>query len=116
MKNYINIIGYIVVIVLTIIIVRNLGFAGSIDAENKIKALNHQIDSLQLYVDSTKIKIAQLDSIATLYKTKVDEDKKKLSGLKAKADLYKNKYNEEHNRITNLDNASVVSEFTNAFN
>ena len=116
MKNYINVISYIVVIVLTIIIVRNLGFAGGIDAENKIKALNHQIDSLQLYVDSTKIKIAQLDSIATLYKTKVDEDKKKLSGLKAKADLYKNKYNEEHNRITNLNNAAVVSEFTSAFN
>ena len=51
MKNYINIIGYIVVIVLTIIIVRNLGFAGSIDAENKIKALNSQIDSLQAHVD-----------------------------------------------------------------
>lgn len=116
MKNYINIIGYIVVIVLTIIIVRNLGFAGDIDAENKIKALNHQIDSLQLHVDSNNIKIAQLDSVATLYKTKVAQDKEKLSGLKAKADLYKNKYNEEHNRITNLSNDAVVSEFTNAFN
>jgi uncharacterized coiled-coil DUF342 family protein len=116
MKNYINIIGYIVAIVLTIVIVKNLGFAGNIDAENKIKALTHQIDSLQLHVDSNNVKIAQLDSLATLYKTKVDEDKKKLSGLKAKADLYKNKYNEEHNRITNLDNAAVVSEFTNAFN
>jgi predicted nucleic acid-binding Zn-ribbon protein len=115
MKNYLNVISYIVVIVLTIIIVRNLGFAGGIDAENKIKALNHQIDSLQSYVDSTKIKITQLDSIATLYKTKVDEDKKKLSGLKAKADLYKNKYNEEHNRINKLPNAALVSEFTNTF-
>ena len=37
MKNYINVISYIVVIVLTIIIVRNLGFAGGIDAENKLK-------------------------------------------------------------------------------
>ena len=116
MKNYINIIGYIVVIVITVIIVRNLGFAGSIDAENKIKALNYQIDSLQAHVDSNNVKIAQLDSVATLYKTKVAEDKEKLSGLKAKADLYKNKYNEEHNRITNLNNAAVVSEFTNAFN
>ena len=115
MKNYLNVINYIVVIVLTIIIVKNLGFAGGIDAENKIKALNHQIDSLQLYVDSTKIKIAQLDSVATLYKNKVAEDKEKLSGLKAKADLYKNKYNEEHNRITKLSNAALVSEFTDAF-
>ena len=116
MKNYINIIGYIVVIVLTIIIVRNLGFAGSIDAENKIKALNSQIDSLQAHVDSNNVKIAQLDSVATLYKNKVAEDKKKLSGLKAKADLYKNKYNEEHNRINKLPNAALISEFTNTFN
>jgi uncharacterized coiled-coil DUF342 family protein len=115
MKNSIHIIGYIVVIVFTIIIVRNLGFAGDIDAKNKIKALNHQIDSLQAHVDSNNVKIAQLDSLATLYKTKVDEDKKKLSGLKAKADLYKNKYNEEHNRITNLSNDALVSEFTSAF-
>jgi chromosome segregation ATPase len=116
MKNYINIISYVVVIVLTIIIVRNLGFAGDIDAKNKIKALNHQIDSLQAHVDSNNVKIAQLDSLATLYKTKVNEDKKKLSGLKAKADLYKNKYNEEHNRINKLPNAALVSEFTNTFN
>ena len=115
MKNYINIIGYIVVIVITVIIVRNLGFAGSIDAENKIKALNCQIDSLQSCVDSNNVKIAQLDSVATLYKTKVAEDKEKLSGLKAKADLYKNKYNEEHNRITKLSNAALVSEFTESF-
>jgi len=115
MKNYINIIGYIVAIVLTIVIVKNLEFANSIDAENKIKTLNHQIDSLQSHVDSNNVKIAQLDSIATLYKTKVDEDKKKLSGLKAKADLYKNKYNEEHNRINKLPNAALVSEFTNTF-
>ena len=57
MKNYINIIGYIVVIVLTIAIVKHLGFAGGIDAENKIKALNHQIDSLQSHVDSKREKI-----------------------------------------------------------
>jgi len=116
MNNYINLIGYIVAIVLTIVIVKHLGFAGDIDAKNKIKALNHQIDSLQAHVDSNNVKIAKLDSLATLYKTKVDEDKKKLSGLKAKADLYKNKYNEEHNRITNLNNTSITSEFTNAFN
>jgi uncharacterized coiled-coil DUF342 family protein len=116
MKNYINIIGYIVAIIFTIVIVKHLGFAGGIDAENKIKALNHQIDSLQLHVDSNNIKIAQLDSIATLYKNKVSEDKKKLSGLKAKADLYKTKYNEEHNRINKLPNAALVSEFTNTFN
>jgi chromosome segregation ATPase len=116
MNTYINLLGYILAIVLTIVIVKHLGFAGGIDAENKIKALNHQIDSLQAHVDSNNIKIAKLDSVATLYKTKVAKDKEKLSGLKAKADLYKNKYNEEHNRITNLNNASVVSEFTSAFN
>jgi len=115
MKNYINIIGYIVAIVFTIVIVKHLGFAGGIDAENKIKALNHQIDSLQAHVDSNNIKIAKLDSVATLYKTKVAKDKEKLSGLKAKADLYKNKYNEEHNRINKLPNAALVSEFTNTF-
>jgi uncharacterized coiled-coil DUF342 family protein len=115
MKNYIHIIGYIIAIVFTVVIVKNLGFAGDTDAENKIKALNHQIDSLQAYVDSNKVRLAQLDSLATLYKTKVDEDKKKLSGLKAKADLYKNKYNEEHNRINNLSNDALVSEFTSSF-
>ena len=115
MNNYINLIGYILAIVLTIVIIKHLGFAGGIDAENKIKALTHQIDSLQTHVDSNNIKIAKLNSVATLYKTKVSEDKEKLSSLKYKADLYKNKYNEEHNRIINLNNAAVVSEFTNAF-
>jgi uncharacterized coiled-coil DUF342 family protein len=116
MNTYINLLGYILAIVLTIVIVKHLGFADGIDTENKIKALNHQIDSLQAHVDSNNAKIAKLDSVAILYKTKVAEDKEKLSGLKAKADLYKNKYNEEHNRITNLNNASIVSEFTSAFN
>lgn len=115
MKIYINLIGYIVVIILTIIIVKYLESTDGVNAENKIKALTHQIDSLQSHVNFNSIKIAQLDSLATLYKTKVAEDKEKLSGLKAKANLYKNKYNEEHNRITNLNNTAVVSEFTNAF-
>ena len=115
MKNSIHIIGYILVIVFTVIIVKNLEFAGGIDAKNKIKALNNKIDSLQANIDSTKIKIAQLDSVATVYKKQVAEDKTKLSGLKYKADLYKTKYNEEHNRITNLSNDALVSEFTNAF-
>ena len=94
MNTYINLLGYILAIVLTIVIVKHLGFAGGIDAENKIKALTHQIDSLQTHVDSNNIKIAKLNSVATLYKTKVSEDKEKLSSLKYKADLYKNKYNE----------------------
>ena len=115
MKYLYQILSYAVVIIITVIIVKNLKFAGNIDAENKIKALNYQIDSLQAHVDSNNIRIVQLDSIATLYKTKVAEDKEKLSGLKAKADLYKNKYNEEHNRITKLSNASLVSEFTDSF-
>ena len=79
------------------------------------EALNNKIDSLQANIDSTKIKIAQLDSVATVYKKQLAEDKIKLSGLKYKADLYKTKYNEEHNRITNLSNDALVSEFTNAF-
>jgi uncharacterized coiled-coil DUF342 family protein len=116
MNNYINLLGYMLAIVLTVVIVKHLEFTNNVDAENKIKTLTHQIDSLQLHVDSNNIEIAKLDSIATLFKTKIAEDKEKLSGLKAKADLYKNKYNEEHNRITNLNNAAVVSEFTNAFN
>ena len=115
MKYLYQILSYAVVIIITIVIVKNLKFAGNIDAENKIKALNYQIDSLQAHVDSNNVKIAQLDSVATLYKNKVAEDKEKLSGLKAKADLYKNKYDEEHNRITKLSNAALVSEFTDSF-
>jgi uncharacterized coiled-coil DUF342 family protein len=115
MNNYINLLVNILLILLTIVIVKHLESTGDIDTENKIKVLNHQIDSLQSHVDSNNIKITKLDSVATLYKIKVAEDKEKLSGLKAKADLYKNKYNEEHNRITNLNNTSVVSEFTSAF-
>jgi uncharacterized coiled-coil DUF342 family protein len=115
MKYIYQILSYAAVIIITVIIVNNLKFAGNIDAENKIEALNAQIDSLQSHVDSNNVKIAQLDSVATLYKNKVAEDKEKLSGLKAKADLYKNKYNEEHNRITKLSNAALVSEFTDSF-
>ena len=115
MKHIYQILSYAVVIIVTVIVVNNLKFAKNIDLENKIDALNYQIDSLQSHVDSNKVEIAKLDSIATLYKTKVDEDKKKLSDLKSKADLYKNKYNEEHNRINKLPSAALVSEFTNAF-
>jgi uncharacterized coiled-coil DUF342 family protein len=115
MNNYINLLGYILTIVLTVVIIKYLEPTDNTDTENKIKTLTYQIDSLQTHVDSNIVKITKLDSVITFYKIKVDEDKKKLSGLKAKADLYKNKYNEEYNRITNLNNVSVISEFTNAF-
>jgi uncharacterized coiled-coil DUF342 family protein len=111
-KEIIKFLGY-VGLVLLIVNILNINPNFRLGKENE--ALNNKIDSLQANIDSTKIKIAQLDSVATVYKKQVTEDKTKLSGLKAKADLYKTKYNEEHNRITNLSNDALVSEFTNAF-
>ena len=111
-KEIIKFLGY-VGLVLLIVNILNINPNFRLGKENE--ALNNKIDSLQANIDSTKIKIAQLDSVATVYKKQVSEDKTKLSGLKYKADLYKTKYNEEHNRITNLSNDALVSEFTNAF-
>ena len=112
-KEILKFLGYIG-LVLLIVNILNINPNFRLAKENE--ALNNKIDSLQANIDSTKIKIAQLDSIATVYKKQVTEDKTKLSGLKYKADLYKTKYNEEHNRINNLSNDALVSEFTNAFN
>jgi uncharacterized coiled-coil DUF342 family protein len=111
-KEIIKFLGY-VGLVLLIVNILNINPNFRLGKENE--ALNNKIDSLQANIDSTKTKIAQLDSVATVYKKQVAEDKIKLSGLKHKADLYKTKYNEEHNRITNLSNDALVSEFTNAF-
>jgi len=111
-KEIIKFLGY-VGLVLLIVNILNINPNFRLGKENE--ALNNKIDSLQANIDSTKIKITQLDSVATVYKKQVAEDKIKLSGLKHKADLYKTKYNEEHNRITNLSNDALVSEFTNAF-
>jgi uncharacterized coiled-coil DUF342 family protein len=112
-KEIFKFLGYIG-LVLLIVNILNINPNFRLAKENK--ALNNKIDSLQANIDSTKIKIAQLDSVTTVYKKQVTEDKTKLSGLKYKADLYKTKYNEEHNRINNLSNDALVSEFTNAFN
>jgi uncharacterized coiled-coil DUF342 family protein len=111
-KEILKFLGYIG-LVLLIVNIFNINPNFRLDKENEI--LNKKIDSLQANIDSSKVKIAQLDSVATVYKQQVIEDKIKLSGLKHKADLYKTKYNEEHNRITNLSNDALVSEFTNAF-
>ena len=112
-KEILKFLGYIG-LVLLIVNILNINPNFRLAKENK--ALNNKIDSLQANIDSSKVKIAQLDSVATVYKKQVIENKTKLSGLKYKADLYKTKYNEEHNRINNLSNDALVSEFTNAFN
>lgn len=112
-KEILKFLGYIG-LVLLIVNILNINPNFRLGEENKI--LNNKIDSLQANIDSNKVKIAQLDSVATVYKKQVTENKTKLSGLKYKADLYKTKYNEEHNRINNLSNDALVSEFTNAFN
>ena len=111
-KEILKFLGYIG-LVLLIVNILNINPNFRLDKQNEI--LSRKIDSLQANIDSNKVKIAQLDSVATVYKKQVIEDKTKLSGLKYKADLYKTKYNEEHNRITNLSNNALVSEFTNAF-
>jgi uncharacterized coiled-coil DUF342 family protein len=111
-KEILKFLGY-VGLVLLIVNILNINPNFRLDKQNEI--LSKKIDSLQANIDSNKVKIAQLDSVATVYKQQVIEDKTKLSGLKYKADLYKTKYNEEHNRITNLSNDALVSEFTNAF-
>lgn len=112
-KEILKFLGYIG-LVLLIVNILNINPNFRLGKENEI--LNNKIDSLQSNIDSNKVKIAQLDSVATVYKKQVTENKTKLSGLKYKADLYKTKYNEEHNRINNLSNDALVSEFTNAFN
>ena len=111
-KEILKFLGY-VGLVLLIVNILNINPNFRLDKQNEI--LSRKIDSLQANIDSNKVKIAQLDSVATVYKQQVIEDKTKLSGLKYKADLYKTKYNEEHNRINNLSNDALVSEFTNAF-
>ena len=111
-KEILKFLGYIG-LVLLIVNILNINPNFRLGKQNEI--LSKKIDSLQANIDSNKVKIAQLDSVATVYKKQVIENKTKLSGLKYKADLYKTKYNEEHNRITNLSNNALVSEFTNAF-
>ena len=81
----------------------------------ELDRLHAQNDSLYNAIDSTTVKIKQLDSIACVLGSAVNEDKKKLSSLNKKANEYKEKYNEEHNRIIAMSNADAALEFASAF-
>ena len=115
MKYIYQVLSYIVVILVVIIIYNNLNYAKNIDYKNEIKSLHRQNDSLKANIDSNQVIITSLSSEIKEYKLKIEEDKKKLALLETKAKKNKQKYNEESNRINSLNNASVVSEFTNAF-
>jgi chromosome segregation ATPase len=115
MKYIYQILSYFVVVLVVIIIYNNLNYARNIDYKNQINQLHLQNDSLKANIDSNTVIINSLSSEIKEYKLKVEEDKKKLALLEIKAKKNKQKYNEESNRINSLSNASVISEFTNAF-
>jgi chromosome segregation ATPase len=115
MKYIYQILSYFAVILVVIIIYNNLNYARNIDYKNQINQLHLQNDSLKANIDSNTVIINSLSSEIKEYKLKVEEDKKKLALLEVKAKKNKQKYNEESNRINSLSNASVISEFTNAF-
>jgi cell division protein FtsB len=115
MKHIYQILSYAVVIIVTAIVVSNLKFASNLDYKNEIENLHKQNDSLKANIDSNKVIIKSLSLEIITYKDKIEEDKKSLANLKIKAKKNKDKYNEESNRINSLNNASVISEFTNAF-
>jgi len=81
----------------------------------ELDRLHAQNDSLYKAIDSTTVKIKQLDSMACVLGIIVNEDKKKLGNLNKKANEYKEKYNKEHNRIIAMSNVDAALEFTNAF-
>lgn len=83
--------------------------------QSELDRLHAQNDSLYKAIDSTTVKIKQLDSMACVLTIIVNEDKKKLGSLNKKANEYKEKYNEEHNRIITMSNAVAAREFANAF-
>ena len=113
MQKYTRILGYVALILAVIAVYRRLDQAS--DLKSQINELERANDSLQAQVDSTHIKIAQLDSVANGYKVQIQEEKAKLADLQAKADTYKQKYNEKNNRISGLTGNALVSEFTNSF-
>ena len=115
MKNYYQILSYVFVILITLTIVLNIRFDKNTDYKNQIKTLKIQNKSLKANIDSNKVLINNLSSEIDTYKVKIIEDKKELANLKIKANKNKQKFNEESNRINSLNNASVISEFTNAF-
>jgi len=114
MKKLTKITSYVALIL--VLIATYLRLDQNKDLKQQVKELEQANTLLQAQVDSTHIKIAELDIIAEGYKIQIEQDKVKLADLQAKADLYKRKYNEEHNRITELSGDALVSEFTNAFN
>jgi chromosome segregation ATPase len=115
MKYIYQILSYAVVIIITVIVITNLKYASDIDYKNKIENLHKQNDSLQANIDSNTVMIKSLSLEINSFKLKIEKDKKELANLKIKAKKNKDKYNEESNRINSLNNASVISEFTNAF-
>ena len=115
MKYIYQILSYAVVIIIAVIVTTNLKYARGIDYKNEINNLHKQNDSLQANIDSNTVIIKSLSLEIDSFKLKVEEDKKELANLKIKAKKNKQKYNEESNRINSLSNASVISEFTNAF-
>lgn len=100
-------------LVLLIINIFNINPNFNLNKENEV--LNQKIDSLQLNIDSFKVKIIKLDSLNYIYEKEIKQNQIKLSELKLKSDLNKKKQNEENNRINNLSNNALINEFTNAF-
>ena len=113
MKKITKILSYVALILVIIAVYQRLD--QNKDLRQQIKELERANDSLQAQVDSTHIKIAELDVIAEGYRIQIEQDKVKLSDLQAKVDFYKRKYNEETSRITQLTGDALVNEFTNAF-
>ena len=113
MKKLTKITSYVALILVVFAVYRRLN--QNSDLKSQINELERANDSLQAQVDSTHIKIDQLNVVAEGYKTQIEEDKVKLTDLQAKADYFKRKYYEESTRISELSGDDLVSEFTSAF-
>ena len=112
MKPLYIILGYIVVIVCTYLITTSINNT-SVD---EIETLHNQNDSLYKCLNTSNAKLIKLDSISNNLEQEIQKTKKELSELQVKSKKLKQKYDAENTRISNLSNAAVVSEFTNAFN
>jgi peptidoglycan hydrolase CwlO-like protein len=112
MKIYYIILGYIVVIVCTYLITTSIDNV----SVNEINTLHNQNDSLYKCLNTSNDKLSKLDSISDTLQQEIQKTKKELSELQVKSKKLKQKYDTENLRISNLSNAAVVSEFTNAFN
>lgn len=109
------IISYILGVLTAGIIIWIISSSYNSNLDAKLQKLHQQTDSLYLVIDSTNLKIKELDSVANEFENTIESNKTKLASLSKKANEYKNKYENEHNRINNLSNDGVISEFTNAF-